>query len=796
MKVSLNWLKKLVNIDGLTPEEIAHRLTFAGVEVESIETLTSGTNLVVGEVVSCEKCPDSDHLHLTKVNCGPKNGLLDIVCGAPNVRVGLKVIVALDGAKLPGGVIHKGSIRGHVSNGMLCSLRELGVEAKNLSEYQINGIEELQVGKTGDENVLELLGLDDVILDLKLLANRSDLYAMNNIAREIETLFERKAVIKTPEHLKGEKCEFAVGSTTNKCSQFSIRLATGIKVGPSPMWLVDVLRASGVRSINNIVDIGNYVMLLSGQPLHMYDVDKLPKKELIVRADIQGDFVALDEKTYHLEKGDICITSDGRVMCLGGVMGALECAVDEKTTNIAIEAANFDFASVRRTSTRLNLTSDSSMRFVKGINPNQYDYVMDLVSELLIQFGGAKSVSDTNTYLAKELKPVAIAFKTEKINSRLGTSFKDEEIVNALTRAFISVEKKAGDEYIATIPAWRIDIAGTADLSEEVIRILGFEHVKSELPASGLTSGKLEENLANKRATSSFLRGIGLDEQLSYSLVNESEVKSFTTLNKAKPYFVMHPLTDEHKYVRTNLLPSLLSILDYNINHGNDDLAYFEVSDIYDEEGKKSHLAIVLSGSDFRHEEMPSEPYGYFHIKGIVEGLLDAFSIDSNRIHFEKCSDENYHPGRSALLKIDGKTIAIFGELHPRTIASRGLEGRNVIVLEMDLALLYAIKTGQLKMSPISRFPAVDRDLALVVSDDVTSDEIRREIIKCDRALIKDVQVFDVYKGGRLEKGTVSLALRITYCSNEKTLTVDDVSAVENNIISALYRKFKAELRK
>ena len=423
MKVSLNLLKQFVDLEGLTPEQIATRLTFAGVEVESIEKLASGSKLIVGEVIHCENMENSDHLHITKVNAGPKYGTLNIVCGAPNCREGLKVIVALDGCVLPGGTIKKGQIRGHDSEGMLCSLLELGVDSKYLSEKQTQGIEELPNDSiVGDENVLGLLGLDDTILDLKLLANRSDMYAVISVAKEINTLFGKELKLPEVKIESDNNDHFPVDSLTEKCPQFSSRVVKNIVTKESPTWMKEALRSSGIRSINNVVDIGNYVMLLTGQPLHMYDLDKLEKKELVVRDDIEGPFVALDEKTYQLQKGDICITSNGKVMCLGGVMGSLACAVDENTKNIVIEAANFDYASIRRTSIRLNLTSDSSQRFVKGINPNQYDFVMDLTASLLKELADAKEASVVSTYLKDKYRPTVIETTTKYINGRLGIS--------------------------------------------------------------------------------------------------------------------------------------------------------------------------------------------------------------------------------------------------------------------------------------------------------------------------------------------------------------------------------------
>lgn len=796
MKVSLNFVNKFVDLNGLTPEEIAHRFTFAGVEVESIERLASGTKLVVGEVLTCENMPDSDHLHLTTIDCGPKYGILHIVCGAPNVRKGLKVIVATDGAVLPGVTIKKGQIRGHESEGMCCSLLELGVDGKYLKEEQTKGIEELPNDtEVGREDVLHLLGLDDIVLDLKLLANRSDMYAVINVAKEVQTLFGREVHLPVAKVSVNSKDVCPVSSETKRCSQFSSRVVKGIVTKESPKWMKDVLMASGIRSINNIVDIGNYIMLLTGQPLHMYDLDKLPKKELIVKDNCPSDFVALDEKTYALQNGDVCITSGNKVMCLGGVMGALECAVDENTKNVVIEAANFDYASIRRTSIRLNLSSDSSQRFVKGINPNQYEYVMDLTAELLIDLADAKEVGPVSTYLEKKHEEKVIESSSEFINKRLGTSFKNEEIKKALESAFIKVEEK-GDKIICHIPCSRIDIGEQADLSEEVIRILGFEHIESNLPFVQVSLGGLEPDLQNKRSVRNYLRGCGLDEIISYSLIRESEVKSFAILNKNEPYRVMNPLTDEHKYVRTNLLPSVLNTLLYNKNHGNNDVAIFEVSDLFTKNSPKEiHLAVVLSGNDLRHHYLSGEEYNFYHMKGLVEQVLGLYHIDGKRTQFERTNEKEFHPGKSAVVKIDGKIAAIFGELHPTVSKEFGFGKDKVIALEMNLSQVFATKTSPVTMEQISRFPIVNRDFAFVLSNNVTSREVIQEIHKVDKTLIRDVHVFDVYHGENIEEGFYSLAVSVAIGSFEKTLNEQEVSRVEEAIKQAIAVKFGAKLR-
>ena len=482
MKVSLKWLNNYVDLKDLTAESIAQKLTFAGIEVEDIVRLASGTNLVIGEIIECVDHPDSNHLHILKVDEG-KYGIEQIVCGAPNARVGLKVIVARVGAVLPKITIVKSTIRGVESNGMCCSLLELGVDAKYLTEAQINGIEELPSDAVvGNDDVLNYLGLDDTILDLKLLANRSDCLAMQNVAKEVAALFERE--VKLPENTKLEvkSSDFKVDSKTSLCRQFSIREIRNIKVKESPKWLKERLIASGVRPINNIVDIGNYVMLLTGQPLHMYDLDKLSSKSLCARSDYEGDFVALDEKTYRLQEGDLVIMNEDKVMCLGGVMGSLSCAVDENTKNVAIEAANFDAKTIRHTSTRLNLISESSQRFVKGINKDQYEYVLNLTANLLIELAEADEIYEIKTYDEIDHTPLVIESSCKEINDRLGSNFEHDLIKHTLERVGIIINDFDGDCFKAHIPNHRIDIKLGADLSEEVIRLLGFEHIKSILP--------------------------------------------------------------------------------------------------------------------------------------------------------------------------------------------------------------------------------------------------------------------------------------------------------------------------
>lgn len=797
MKVSYKWLSSLVDISELTPEEISNKLTFAGVEVEGINYLASAKGLVIGETISVLPMPDSDHLHICKVNLGSKYGVHQIVCGAPNVKEHQKVIVARDGSVLPGGTIKKGLLRGYESDGMLCSLIELGVDKKYLSDKQINGIEILsEDALVGNEDVLTYLGLDDAILDLKVLANRSDLMSLNNVAREISTLFNRKENIENSHIDNNTINDMKISIETDTCKQFSIRLIHDIKVKESPEWMKHYLRSMGIRSINCIVDIGNFIMLLTGQPIHMYDLDKLPKKELIVRSNFNGDFIALDEKHYSIKEGDIVITSDGKVMCLGGIMGALECSVDENSKNIAIEAANFAFSNIRHTSTRLGLASESSQRFVKGINPNQYNYVLDLAANYIQKLCGATKISSINTIDKENHDLIKIKTSYGKINARLGTKFSNEEIKSILIQDHMEVVEN-NDEITVVVPSYRIDMNCDADVSEEVIRLLGYQNVKSALPFLSQSVGHMDDDVLKRRIVRDYLKGAGLDEILTYSLIKKDNVEKFAYLNNDMPYHIINPMTDEHEYLRTNLLDSLLNVANYNVSRQIKNLHFFEISDIDSLNKKETHLGLILLGNDLYQEYLKQIPYSFYHMKGYFEGIMDILGIEGNRYTYTKIetNKHEFHPGKSCVVKIGKEIVAVFGEVHPNVLKNYDLGNNHVMALEISLDKLFSIRTGKKKIIPPNKFPNISRDLAIVINKDIPSKDIIDLIKRSDRRYVKEVNVFDEYVGEHLQEGMKSLAVNIIFESTEETLQDDKINEVLNKVLNELKASFKAELR-
>ena len=790
MLVSLNEISKYVDISGLSKEEIASRLTFSGIEVEEIKTLSKATSLVVGKVISCIPHPNSDHLHVCKVDI--KDEILDIVCGAPNCKEGIKVIVAKVGAKLPGGEIKAGEIRGYKSNGMLCALNELGVDPKYLKEEQIKGIEILSDDfEVGDSDILHKLGLDDVILDLSLLANRSDCYSLFNVSREIGALFNRKVnILEANDDSTYEEKEFKVDSLTPNCKEFSVKIVKGIEVKDSPAWLKNCLRSEGIRTINNIVDLGNYIMLLTGQPIHMYDYDKLVKKELIVRSDINDKFIALDEKEYSIHEGDICVTSSGKTMCLGGIMGGLDSEVTNDTKNIVIEVANFNHASIRRTSSRLGLVSDSSQRFVKGINKDQVDYVLNLTTNLLKTISNVDSISNIIKYDVLNHDKKLISCSVDYINNRLGTNFEYEKIKDILELLYFKFVESDGNKFIVEVPSFRIDIEGKADLSEEIIRYIGLDTISPTLPFMETTVGGKSKDEQKEDVICSFLSNNGLYRVLTYTLVNKKMSESFKILNKSDGYVIKNPLTEDHKYVRTNLLPSLINCANYNLNHQNNNFGIYEISHIDSMQKNEIHLGVVLVGKKYKQDKIIGESYSYYDAKGIVDTILDMFNISSTRVKYTRFETDEFHPNRSALVLLDNKPLCVMGDIYPTKKEIKD----SMILLEMNLSVLFATKSKNIKFEPISAYPQSSRDYAFIIDNSINYIDIKNEVKKCS-SLIKEVSIFDIYKGKNLTQNEKSIALTVVFESNDHTLKDNEIDEVHNKIVETLNKKFNVSLR-
>lgn len=794
MRASLNLIKKYVDLSNISVDEIVDKLTFSGLEVEDVTKVAAASNLVIGKILTCEEHPDSDHLHILQVDLGEKYGVKQIVCGAPNARVGLKVIVAMVGAELPRHniVISKGVIRGVESEGMCCSLSELGVDKSLLSQKQLEGIEELsEDAPVGEENVLEYLLLDDYILDINVLANRSDCLAIYSLAKELGALFDRTVTIPSYSFDNELDSPLLVSSETEHCKQFSLKLVENIKVKQSPKWLSSYLMSHGIRSINNIVDIGNFVMILTGQPIHMYDMDKLSSKEFIVKDNLKCDFVALDDNTYQIDNGDICITNDNQIGCLGGVMGAKFCEVDENTINVAVESANFDPATIRRTTVRTGLSSDSSAHFIKGIDPSQDQDVLALAAQLLIELADAKKIYKTSRYSVLNNEETRIDCSYSYINKRLGYEFRKEEIDDVLVRLGIKLEKVDDDNFVAIPPHHRIDLKVDANLSEEVFRFIGLDRIKPKLPEMVTTVGGLTPSQNNKKRIREHLISHGFNEILTYTLVSPTLNDKFVVLNNDSAIEVMNPMTVEHSLVRRGLISSVLEVVEYNISHQNKDLRLFEVSDITTDKQRYQELCVVLNGNNIS-SSLVKVPFTYFDIKGVLESIMQILGLDFKRYKLERLTDSKYfHPGRSAKIIVNGKMVGVMGELHPTQTKNIGV----TYVLDINLSSLLDLRVSSKKMQQISKFPSVERDYAFVVKKEILVDQIINIVKKESHGLISKVATFDVYEGEFLPEGFKSIALKVTYSSLTSTLNDKEINPVEEKFIASLNKQFGAYLR-
>lgn len=797
MKVSLKWLSKYIDINDLSVNELAEVVTRSGVEIEEIEELSNGSNLVIGEVLECENHPESDHLHVCKVDVGDE--ILQIVCGAPNCRKGLKVIVARVGAVLKSinVTISKGVIRGVESFGMMCSLVELGVNDKYLTEEQKNGIEELPVdAPVGHNDPLDYLGLKDTIFVLKPTPNRGDVLSLYSFALEVGAVLNRK--VKPLEEIElNENCvnEHTVSSKTERCGLFTCREVYGIEIHESPKWMKEYLVASGMRSINNVVDIGNIVMILTGQPLHMYDMDKLVSKSFVVCDDATSEFIALDDSKYSLEKGDLTVNiGETDIGCLAGVMGSKSTMVDENTKNVVIEAAIFDGVNIRKTSRRLQLISEASQRYVRGLDVNRTEYASKLASSLLVKYAGAKKVSNLVKYDVIDHNPKIVSVTIEKINKLLGTTYTNDDLVDILNRLGF-VHHIENGEYVVTIPTYRRDITIWQDIAEEVIRLKGFDDLAMTLPGN-IKMGYLTKIQQNRKLIREFLVDNCLTETLNYVLDAKKFDDDFNVFNKDETISLLSPMTEERALLRKSVIPSLLHTVNYNQARKVNEVSIFEVSNVYTQKGEYERLGIALTQKASEARWLKGKDNDFYTIKGLVMSIFNLLGIDENRYSLERVEENNkfYHPGRSCYILMGKKKIGVVGQIHP--LMEKKYDVTTCFVAELDFATILDIKTNKIKFEEPSVYPSITRDIALVCKVDLLSSNIIRIIRKNSKGIVNNVEVFDEYMGEHMQEGFKSVALTITYGSKDHTLKDDEITPVHQNILLVLEKELGIELRK
>ena len=789
MKLSINFLKDYVDLDeDIDVKKLAEDMTNAGNEYDEAGNLINATKLVIGEIVECKEHPDSDHLHCCKVNVGKE--VLDIVCGAPNARKGIKVIVALDGAQLPGGTIKCGKIRGEVSNGMMCSIAELGLDNKFLTEEDKAGIHELPEDAPIGEDPIAYMKLNDQVIDFELTANRGDLLSILGMAYEIGAIYDKKVKdidLSHKENKENINDIFKVKVNTENCSIFLAKKVKNVVIKESPDFIKSRLIASGIRPINNVVDISNYVMLETGQPLHFYDADCL-KDCLEVRMANEGEkLTTLDGIESDLKTEDIVISDGEKAIGLAGVMGGLETEITDKTKNIIIESAIFDSVKVRRTSNAI-LRSEASNRFEKGLDPNRTFMAMERACHLLEKYASGEVVGDIAKYDTTEKEDKIINITAENINNILGMTISEKEILDVFRRLGFKATVKDG-VIVVSVPRRRLDISIKEDLIEEVGRIYGVNNIKGKLPNILPKMGsydKCTRQIRNKMVD------LGLNETLSYVLVPEADAKMFTK-DDYETVKLLAPLSEDKNTLRHSLLVALYKIYEYNNARNNKDVSIFEIGKAFqkkDEEYTETKkLAALMSGEYYLG--LDKKKVDFYVIKGIAEEILDYLGYNGRYSfvrNLEKTPDE-LHPGQSAVISVNNDIVGIIGKIHPK------IEKDDVFVLEIDLDRLLSKRVGKMKYKEISKFPNIKKDLSIVVDKKMSAQEIGMKIKKLAGSLLESSEVFDVYTGTGIEDDKKSISFALTFGKGDRTLTDDEINEVMNKIIAGLEKDIKAELR-
>ena len=819
MKLSKNFVKDYVDID-VDIKELAEDMTRVGNEYDSAGKLLDATNLVIGEVKECEMHPDSDHLHVCKVDIGRE--VLNIVCGAPNVRKGLKVIVALDGAVLPGvtvkaaggiekddkpRIIKRSMVRGQESNGMLCSMLELGLEHKYADEVDKTGIHELPSDAPVGEDPIAYMGMDDEVVDFDLTANRGDLLSILGMAYELGAIYDKDVKdidLSHKENSENINDSFKVEVNTDNCSIFLARKVKNIKIGESPAYIKNRLIASGIRPINNVVDISNYVMLETGQPLHFYDADTLKGKIEVRMAKEDEKLFTLDGKERTLSNEDIVISDGERAIGLAGVMGGLDTEIIDSTKNVLIESAIFDGVKIRKTSKEI-LRSEASSRFEKGLDPNRTYMALERAAKLLEEYASGEVVGGIAKYDKENLKNRKIEISFKNINDVLGMNIAKKDVLDVFRRLKFEVyidgkksEFKEQEKDLETIekitvsvPRRRGDISIKEDLIEEVGRIYGVDNIVGRLPEMPMKAGsydKVTRGIRNKMVD------LGLNETLSYILVNDKEAKYFTK-DDTELVSLLDPMTEERNTLRHSILPSLLKIYEYNKARSNKDVSIFEIGKAFykkgEEYGETNKIAALMTG-DYYLGIGSKKQVDFYVIKGIVEELLDYLGY-GNRYSFvikEDKMPEEVHPGQTALISVNNDMVGLVGRVHP------ALEKEAVYVLEIDLDKLLDKKVGKMKYKEISKFPSVKKDLAVVVDKNVTAEEIAVLIKKAGGSSLSKIEAFDVYTGKGIDENKKSIAYSLTFEKMDRTLTDEEINQSIEKIVEMLNKKIGAELRK
>lgn len=790
MRISTSWLNDYVDISDENLRELADKITNAGVNVETVEEYKT-PNLVVGQILEFSDHPDSDHLHVCKVDVGDE--VLQIVCGADNLKKNMKVIVSKVGCELPGGIIiKKSTMRGVESCGMMCALSELGLE-EDTPENHAKGICELRADALIGSNPYNYLGLDDTIYNLDLNPNR-EADCTNHIGFAYETaavIGKKVEMPDTESHPIKDSVlsELELDVITDNCTMYNARKVKDVVIKESPDFIKERLTNCGMRPINNVVDISNYIMLEYGQPLHFFDANKLGKAILVRMAEKGETITTLDHVERKLTPDDIVITDGEKPVCIAGVMGGLNSCIDDNTTDVVIESAIFDPLKIRYTSKRLDLTSEASRRYEHGLN---YEYTEEAINRacyLLEKYADAKVLSDTITHDITDKTPKVAKVTLTKINTLLNLDMTVDEAKHSLINLQFPYELK-GEEFTVTIPNRRNDVSMREDLVEEIGRLYGYEHIMNKMPRLDVKRGEYKGTVGLRKPISKRLRSLGLNETRTYTLVSPELDEQFK-YDRHDSIKLLKPMSADKSIVRQTLVPSLLNVAEYNFARNTKDVNIYEIANIYyDTDKEETKIAMLMSGNYMTNTWQGLNVKSDFYVlKGIISNLLDYLGYQG-RYSFTSTSEiDCMHPGATALVNIDNRPVGYVGKIHPN------VSKKEIYVAELSMTKLYEKKTRGYKFKELNRFPSITKDVAFVMPENLESQTVEKEIKRVAGKLLANIEVFDLYRGENVASDEKSVAYSLVFEDETRTLTTDEVNELFNKIIDEVCKKLSLKIR-
>ena len=809
MKASLQWMNEYVPLDLNRPaQELADELTQAGIPVEEVLSMDPGLKKIyTGKIVEITKHPDADKLQVCQVQCLSEDGeeiTKQIVTAATNVAVGQIVPVAYHKSRLADGTeIKKGKLRGVVSEGMFCSVAEFGISSDLVRPEEAQGIYIFPEGTPIGLDIKEALMLDDTVYEFELTANRADCFSMVGLSREFGIMTNQKALF--PVIMVNENGESIEGKASvaieahDLCTRFTSRLVTNVTIEPSPLWMQNRLRNSGIRPINNVVDVTNYVMLELGQPMHAYDYDCVADHTLIARRAKAGEtLTTLDGNERELNESMLIIADTKGPIGVAGVMGGLTSEVTDKTTNVLFEAAVFNGPSIRRTSKALGMRSEASGRFERGVNHKYTAYAIDRAAQLIQQICPSCKVSvGVIDVYPEPVEQRTVTFTAEQINEYLGTSIEKDRMVDILTKLEFGITE-SGDTIEALVPTWRDDVTGMPDIAEEVARIVSYDNIAPTIPVAVLSSGGMTPKKALTKEVTHYLAHAGLSQIITFSFMHKDGLANMMLPEGDSRYTaipILNPISEEFPYMRTTLVPAVIEAAKRNIAQQNKDLWLFETANVYEPKAlpltevpheRTMACGLMMGKVTEAAWNQAQRDTDFYDVKGVVDGLLAKLGL--TEFDIQPSTESYYHPGVSAHYTINGVTIANYGELHPQAVKNFDLPGK-VYMFEIDLEAVLSIIVPPFRYQSFSKFPGTSRDLAIVAPVSVTSGDIVALIKEHGGEYLESVSIFDVYEGEHIEAGYRSLAYNLQFRSMEGTLNDEDIDGAIQAIIDALATK-------